>query len=136
MLGISAIGDVEGGYFQNEKKLSKYYEALDAGRLPVERGYLLDEDDHVRRYVITQLMCNFRVSKAAVAERFEVDFDAYFEQSLQRLDELVQAGFVDLDDDAVSVKGAGRLFVRNAAMVFDRHLEDKSGSNPTFSRTV
>jgi oxygen-independent coproporphyrinogen-3 oxidase len=134
--GLSGIGDLESGYFQNEKKLSRYYEALDAGKLPVERGYLLDDDDHVRRYVITQLMCNFRVSKSRVAERFGVEFDSYFERPLERLGELVQAGFVQLDDEAVSITGAGRLFVRNAAMVFDRHLETKARKRPTFSRTI
>jgi oxygen-independent coproporphyrinogen-3 oxidase len=134
--GVSGIGDLEAGYFQNEKKLSRYYEALDAGRLPVERGYLLDDDDLVRRYVITQLMCNFRVSKPAVAERFGIDFDSYFAQPLQRLDELVRAGFVRLEDDAVTITGAGRLFVRNAAMAFDRYLETKAKTRPTFSRTI
>ncbi len=76
--GVSGIGEVEGGFFANEKKLSRYYEALDAGELPVERGYRLDADDRIRQFVIRQLMCNFRVDKAAVAKRFGIDFDAYF----------------------------------------------------------
>ena len=42
-LGVSAIGDVAGAFAQNTRKLSTYYQALDAGRLPVERGYVLDE---------------------------------------------------------------------------------------------
>ena len=41
-VGVSAIGDVRGAFAQNEKKLVGYYEALDAGRFPVERGYALD----------------------------------------------------------------------------------------------
>ena len=32
-------------FVQNTKKLTEYYEALDAGRFPTERGYVLDEDD-------------------------------------------------------------------------------------------
>lgn len=134
--GVSGIGDLEAAFFQNEKKLSRYYDALDADLLPVERGYLLDDDDCVRRYVITQLMCNFRVAKQRVNEQFGIDFDSYFEQSLQRLDKLMQAGFVRVDDDSVSITGAGRLFVRNAAMAFDRYLESKGKDGPTFSRTV
>ena len=46
---MSAIGDVAGAFAQNTKKLSTYYAALDAGRFPIERGYLLDADDLIRR---------------------------------------------------------------------------------------
>ena len=60
-VGVSAIGDVAGAFAQNAKKLPTYYEAIDAGRFPVERGYRLDADDHLRRHVITQLMCNFHL---------------------------------------------------------------------------
>ena len=41
-VGVSAIGDVAGAFAQNVKKLTSYYEAIDAGRFPVERGYRLD----------------------------------------------------------------------------------------------
>ena len=33
------------------------------GRIPVQRGFVLTPDDHVRRFVIHQLMCNFGVDK-------------------------------------------------------------------------
>ena len=135
--GVSGIGEVEGGFFANEKKLSRYYEALDAGKLPIERGYMLDADDRVRQFVIRQLMCNFRVDKAAVAQRFGIDFDAYFATSLAALDEVEAEGFVVVDAAAVTVQPAGRLFVRNVCMAFDRYLEAKREANrPVFSRTV
>ncbi len=134
--GVSGIGDVQRGYFQNEKKLSAYYAAIDDGCLPVSKGYLLDEDDRVRRYVITQLMCNFHVRKAKVAELFGVAFDDYFAVSLERLGEPIEAGFVELTGDAVTVTDAGRLFVRNVCMAFDRYLEAKQRDKPIFSRTV
>ncbi len=134
--GISGIGDVQRGYFQNEKKLSTYYAAIDAGRLPAARGYLLDVDDRIRRYVITQLMCNFRVDKARVRDFFDIDFDEYFASSLLKLEEPVKAGFVDIDEEAVTVSDAGRLFVRNVCMAFDRYLEQKNKDKPIFSRTV
>lgn len=135
-LGVSAIGDLEGAYFQNEKKLSTYYEALDADRLPVERGRVLGEDDLLRREVIMQIMCNFRVDKRHVEGRFDIDFDEYFAASLARLGDLADEGFVDNTDEAVEVRGAGKLFVRNVAMAFDRYLAEKRQEKPTFSRTV
>ncbi len=135
-VGISGIGDVQGAFFQNEKKLSTYYEALDAGRLPVSRGYLLNADDRVRQYVIQQIMCNFWIGKDDVARRFGVDFDAYFARSLEALRGLREAGVVELGSEGLRVREEGRLFVRNVCMAFDRYLEAKAAENPVFSRTV
>ena len=134
--GISGIGDVQRGYFHNAKKLSHYYRAIDDGRLPVQRGYLLDQDDRIRRFVITQLMCNFHLDKQEVATRFAIDFDEYFATALARLAEPADAGFVRLDNGTLTVTDAGRLFVRNVCMAFDRYLETKTGDKPVFSRTV
>jgi oxygen-independent coproporphyrinogen III oxidase len=139
-VGISGIGEVQHGFFQNEKKLSTYYEALDAGRLPVARGYLLDADDRIRQYVIQQIMCNFNVRRTDVAERFGVDFDAYFAGSLARLGEVIEAGFAVVDDEGLRVTPQGRVFVRNVCMAFDRYLMAKEAGTgqerPVFSRTV
>jgi oxygen-independent coproporphyrinogen III oxidase len=139
-VGISGIGEVQHGFFQNEKKLSTYYESLDGGRIPVARGYLLGQDDRIRQYVIQQIMCNFRITKADVAERFGVDFDQYLATSLARLGEVRDAGFVELDDQGLRVTPQGRVFVRNVCMAFDRYLLDKEAAQetdrPVFSRTV
>lgn len=135
-VGVSGIGEVQGAFFQNRKKLSTYYEALDAGRLPIEKGYVLDADDRIRQYVIQQIMCNFQVSKEEVARRFDIDFDLYFRRALDGLYELREAGFVELDEGVLRVREEGRLFVRNVCMAFDRYLEAKRAEKPVFSRTV
>ena len=141
-VGISGIGEVQSGFFQNEKKLSRYYEAIDEGRLPVARGYLLDEDDRIRQHVIQQIMCNFNIRKADVRDRFGVDFDEYLGSSLARLDDVRNAGFVEIDDDGLRVTPDGRLFVRNVCMAFDRYMiekeqkKKKKKKTPVFSRTV
>jgi oxygen-independent coproporphyrinogen-3 oxidase len=64
--GVSGIGEVAGAFFQNQRKLSSYYAAIDAGRLPIERGYVLDPDDRIRQFVIRELLCNFAVDRNAV----------------------------------------------------------------------
>ncbi len=135
-VGVSAIGDVDDAFSQNVKKLSTYYAALDAGRFPVERGFLLDEDDRIRRFVITNLMCNMRVDRAEVARRFGVSFDTYFARELDELSQgPVAHGLAELDDEAIRVLPRGRLFVRNICMTFDRYLRRQT-TTPVFSRTV
>ncbi len=134
--GISGIGDIQGAFVQNEKKLSRYYEAIDSGELPIQRGYVLDDDDLIRRHVITQLMCNFRILKVDVTERFQIDFDSYFKDSIALLAEPMEAGFIEIDDDGITVNDRGRLFVRNVCMAFDSYLDTKSPEKRVFSRTV
>ena len=134
--GISGIGEVQGAFFQNEKKLSDYYRSSGRGELPIQRGYVLDRDDRIRQHVIREIMCNFRVSKAEVSRDFEIEFDEYFSGSLGRLRELEEAGFVEVDEGALVVRDEGRLFVRNVCMAFDRYLEAKGDGEQVFSRTV
>jgi len=134
--GISAIGDLGDGYFQNIRKLPAYYRALDEGRLPIERGRLLDDDDRLRRTVIMQLMCNFRVDKADISSRFGIDFDEYFASSIAGLAELEDMDLLHNTGEEVVLCGNGRLFVRNAAMAFDRYLEAAAAARSAFSRTV
>lgn len=138
-VGVSAIGDVAGAYAQNQKKLPRYYAAIDAGTLPVERGYRLSEDDQIRRFVITQLMCNFHLDKRAVEARFGIVFDRTFERELKELaapEGLIASGFVTATPDALRVEPLGRLFARNVAMVFDSYMLAKKAGAQMFSRTV
>jgi oxygen-independent coproporphyrinogen-3 oxidase len=139
-VGISGIGDVEGAFVQNLKKLPEYYAAIDAGRFPVERGYALDGDDLVRRHVITQLMCNLHLDVAEVEQRFGISFADTFATELAELtgaDSPQTHGLVTVTPESIDVTARGRLFVRNVAMIFDRYLRARSaGEKPVFSRTV
>lgn len=137
-LGISAIGDVRGAYVQNEKKLSTYEERINAGSLPVARGIMRSADDEVRRVVIHELMCNFRVDPAMVERRFGIDFATYFAADLERLAPHEREGFVRIRPEAIEATPIGELFIRNLAMCFDRYQQEKHAaeSAPVFSRTV
>jgi len=136
-LGVSAIGQVSGAYVQNHKKLSDYYADLDAGRLPVERGYALSADDRLRSDVIQSLMCAFTVDTAALENRYGVSFRRYFAPELRDLSALAAEGMAEITPERISVTPLGQLFVRNLAMCFDRYLAAaQQSAKPRFSRTV
>jgi oxygen-independent coproporphyrinogen-3 oxidase len=136
-LGISAIGDVQGAYVQNEKKLTGYEASVTAGRLPVQRGVVRNADDEVRREVIHELMCNFRVDFAAIEAKHDVVFTTYFAEDLAELRAHEADNMVRIGDDAIEATPVGELFVRNLAMCFDRYgRERRHDENPVFSRTV
>jgi oxygen-independent coproporphyrinogen-3 oxidase len=137
-IGVSAIGDVAGAFAQNHKSLARYYEAIDAGRFPIERGYALTPDDKIRRYAIGELMCNFHLDGRLLEERFGVTLAEYFAAELEKLAAPggpAADGLITIEHDSVTVTPRGRLFVRNVCMVFDKYLAAHEG-RPTFSRTV
>jgi oxygen-independent coproporphyrinogen-3 oxidase len=137
-LGVSSIGDVRGAFAQNHKKLATYYAAIDAGRFPIERGYALSPDDLLRRYVITQLMCNFHVSREQVERQFGISFGDHFAPELERLSgDAVSDGFLTITPAGLDVTERGRLFVRNICMEFDTYLPaHQRQAKPVFSRTI
>jgi len=136
-IGMSSIGDVAGAFFQNHKKLIEYERAVDAGTLPIERGYVLTSEDHIRRHVITALMCTFRLDKRDVEKRFGLEFDVHFASSLANLAPMEADGFVEITPDTLRVIGLGKLFIRNICMAFDPYLERQpTDGRPRFSRTV
>jgi oxygen-independent coproporphyrinogen-3 oxidase len=138
-LGTSAISEIGDAYAQNHRRLASYYEAVDAGELPVERGVALGSEDRIRRFVITELMCNGRLLAGEVSDRFGVDMAEHFAIELAELhapDGLVEAGFVRTDSSGIEATARGRLFIRNVAMVFDARLRARADHAQAFSRTV
>lgn len=122
-LGVSAIGRIGDSYRQNARDLPGYYAALDAGRVPVVRGLLLDADDLMRRDLIGALMCDGEVDKHAFGMRHQLVFDAYFAAELTRLGTLADDGLVESQPQCIRVTGKGRLLLRSIAMCFDAYLE-------------
>lgn len=134
--GMTGIGDLESGYFQNHKRLSTYLDLVEGGHLPIQRGVLLTREDRIRRWAITRLMCNFKLNKEDFSSEFELDFDHHFHDEKQKMTEFLREGFLQDSAKSLQVLGAGRLFVRNIAMIFDQYRKTGPSSGPVFSRTV
>lgn len=135
-LGITSISMLSDLYVQNYKTLNEYHDKLDNGEIPVMRGVELNEDDQLRREVITELMCNFRLQKDKIESKYDIIFDSYFSDALAALEQFEHDELVMLSEDKITVTTAGRLLVRNIAMNFDAYLQRKEKNKPQFSRTV
>jgi len=133
--GTSAIGEIGGCYAQNEKKLSRYYHALDAGVFATSCGFALTKDDTIRSYAIRELMCNFYLDFAELESRFGIVFDDYFAGEETALTPLYEDGFLVRENGSLRVLPLGQIFIRNIAMVFDAYLQ-KAAAKTQFSRTV
>jgi len=133
--GISAIGKVGRTYVQNVRTLDEYYDRLDARALPAFRGYLLTDDDVVRRDAISRLMCDFDLPIPEFEARHGVVFHRAFAAELLALAPLAADGLVEISPTLIRVTERGRLLVRTVAMVFDRHLREARAA-ARYSRVI
>ncbi|MYM72342.1 oxygen-independent coproporphyrinogen III oxidase [Duganella sp. FT134W] len=134
-LGVSAISAVGNTYAQNEKTLGDYYARLDAGELPIARGITLNDDDLLRRQVISRLMCDFIVDYDRLPLPGGVAPQTYFAAELQRLKVLEDDGLLCAGSRGSRVRMRGRLLIRNICMAFDRYLHD-GPQLARYSRTI
>ena len=134
-MGVSAISKVHDVYSQNDKMLDGYYQAIDAGHLPVVKGVQLNFDDLIRRDLIQQLICNFKLDRQAFADDYCIDFPDYFSEELRLLRPFADDGLVRVSEQAIEILPRGRLLVRNICMVFDVSLR-KIQLATRFSRVV
>lgn len=136
-VGMSAIGDLMGCYAQNLSKIDGYYAAIESRGVATYRGYRLSQDDLIRRRFITFLMCNFILPFELLKQEFGIDYTEYFAEEDAKLEPFVRDGLLERRPDALVVTPAGRIFIRNVAMIFDSYLirADKQKS-PTYSRTI
>ncbi len=102
--------------------------------MPIEKGVRLHRDDIIRRDIIMELMCHFRLSKGAIARKYSLDFDDYFNLEQPDLKILQADGLIELSGDEIIVTPPGRLLIRNIASTFDSYLRDRQLAN--FSRAI
>jgi oxygen-independent coproporphyrinogen-3 oxidase len=135
--GMSSIGYVDNGFFQNVSRLNEYGRQVAVDGLAVYRGMKLSNDDLIRQHLITSLMCNFGLDNAQLKERFAVNYADYFADEHKRLSGFFDDGLLEQTAGGLEVTPVGRAFVRNIAMTFDAYLADDSrGKKATYSRTI
>ncbi|HAL39159.1 MAG TPA: oxygen-independent coproporphyrinogen III oxidase [Polaromonas sp.] len=132
--GVSAIGKVGNSYSQSVRTVNAYYQHLDEGHLPVEKGFELSSDDLLRRQIIMTLMCSAPVEIDTINSAYGIDFNAYFAREMSLLRQYEDAGLITIDPTAIRVTAKGRLFVRASGMVFDKYLTQPTMS--TYSKLI
>lgn len=136
-MGVSAISGIGAAYAQNHRVIADYESAVAASGNATMRGYQLNEDDLLRRAVITRLLCHAVILKTEIENEFHIRFDDYFAAELTELAPMRDDGLVLLSDAEIRVTPLGRIFIRNLAMPFDRYLrEQKMDARPLFSKTL
>ena len=120
--GMSAVSQTPDVYWQNEKELPKWQEAVDAGKVPLHRAYFLSAEDKLRRETIMRTMCDLSLDFAAMSANLGINFEQHFAGELALLAPFEADGLVCRTATGLEVTDAGRLFIRNIAMCFDNML--------------
>lgn len=130
-LGMSAISDSWYGFAQNEKSAEKYAERVNNGEIPVFRGHILSPLDlEIRKYIL-DLMCHFETSFIE-----ESPYKYIHKEIIDRLQEMIKDGLVEVAGNKVKVTESGVPFVRNCCMAFDQDLKQSVQRENLFSKTI
>jgi oxygen-independent coproporphyrinogen-3 oxidase len=128
--GVTAISQLEDGYSQNVKNITEYISLTERGILPVEKGFVLSPGQKLAKAVITDLMCNMRVSFPETACSCNAD-----EDTLRRavridpgvLEVLEDDGLITFTSDEITVTETGSFFIRNIAAALDPEYTGTAG---------
>jgi oxygen-independent coproporphyrinogen-3 oxidase len=134
--GVSAISQLVQGYSQNLKEIVDYNEAIHQGKLPVERGYVLSDEQILTREVITELMCNKKISFSKIAEMQKVSVEelkSAMKTDETALNEFLVDGLINYSSGTIEVTEKGTLFIRNIAASLDKEYQMKT---QTYSKPV
>lgn len=134
-LGVSAISILGDCYAQNQKDLKQYQEQVKQTGNALWKGFMMSEDDKIRRDVIKQLICHFYLDKSIIEKAYHINFNDYFAEDLQLLSPLIQDGLVTNDLNTITVPAKGRLLIRNICMCFDIYMR-KQVRQQQFSRII
>lgn len=137
-VGVSSISMIDNVYVQNAKDLNTYQQKLDIGLLPISKGFSLNDEDILRRFVINRLICQCKLDFAELKQQFDVDAADYFANELALLQPMQDDGLLSIDARGIHVHNKGRLLIRRVCMVFDEYLQRpvQSGNQVRYSKII
>jgi oxygen-independent coproporphyrinogen III oxidase len=130
-LGVSSVSDAWTAFAQNTKHIDDYIALVNTGKLPIERGHILNEEDLFIRRQILNIICNFQT-------RWHfTDWEiGELESLLERLESFKDDGLLAYNEFGLNVLPRGRPFIRNICMAFDKRLLRTNPQQQLFSKTI
>ena len=121
-LGVSAISSTRNAYAQNSKKIHDYSAAANAGKMAVEKGYFLTEEDVRFGKYIRDISCNG-------STHFDnQDLETIEEFCFPQLEQLFLDGLITYNHATLQVTQLGKNFIRNICSAFDLYLNKNRAS--------
>lgn len=131
--GVTAISQLSASYAQNTKDIPNYITAIEAGHLPIERGYNLSKSEQLAGEIITSLMCNGQIHWADLVQHHSqanqpITEEIYRNEEL--LNSLSEDGLITLSTQGVNITTKGQAFARVIASAFDPLMQNSTQPRP------
>lgn len=120
--GVTGIGQLSTAYIQNTKTIEEYMTQIESNTLPIFKGYQLNAQEQIARFVIESLMCNYAVNweeASAHLNTTKVDILKALQYDEIKLKEFQEDGLITLTNTGIEMTEEGKLFVRNVAASLD-----------------
>lgn len=134
-LGVSAISLLGDTYAQNQKELKHYYADIEQKGTALHKGFVMSQEDCLRRDVIKQLICNFKLDYAPFEQQYGIDFKTHFAEDLELLAPLTADGLIEIGEKGLQVSPVGHLLIRNICLCFDTYSRQQA-RRQQFSRII
>ena len=79
-------------------------------------------------------MCNNSLDIQKLEKKWGINFNKYFESSLENLQQMADDGLLNIEKTKLTITTSGRLLARSICMLFDRYLQEKNTNR--FSRVI
>ncbi len=118
--GASGFGNLGSWGYQNTNDVASYCEQVEAGRLPVYRGFVYSSLDRMVRDVMLSMKL-MRLDRGSFKKRHGFDLVRLVEPTLR---ELGEKGLVTVDDEAISLTEDGMLYGDSVGRALGAALEE------------
>jgi len=116
-LGVSSISSTESAFGQNAKILQAYYNDIKQGKLAIEKGiFLTDEDKRFGKYILD-------VSCRGKTIFLPQDMELINTYCLPELKKMEADDLLVLESGQLEITKLGRSFIRNICSAFDLYLQ-------------
>lgn len=131
--GSSAIGEYNDMFVQNKTNPHDYTLAINEG-LATNRGYILNQNDRIRKQIINDLMCNLMIRIPHEAKLLPNKQLSELNRIMESMDQFIIDGLLEPLGASYRITFTGKFFLRNLAMLFDRYLTTQT--TKVFTQTI
>ncbi len=124
-LGPTSTSGFGNSYYQSTYDLIEYSKFVINGQFPINKKYILSNDDIIRRDCNFSLQCNQKLNFSEISEKYSINFNTYFKNELNSLKKFESQKFIELNSKELKVTTLGRYFVRHICQVFDNIIDPK-----------
>lgn len=106
-LGVASFGHLNQTHYQNVKSIEPYIEAIESGKLPMQRAMRISDDEALVREMILQMKLG-ELDASYFQNKFNVNILERFDTAFQ---EYIDTGFISVNGNTITIDRDGLLQV-------------------------